>query len=117
MTEHNASKYASERAKHRIRRVIAINMFCGFPLFCVAAYCIAPTRFDLFVIAIPLAAGWFGLAWAAVWWVGQFRCPRCRRRYGSLGSRGVWVNWTRGLFEDICPNCRLLKAADPNVDE
>ena len=53
--------------------------------------------------------GWLGLALAAVWWQGEFRCPRCRRRYASLGNRKGDTNYTRGFFDRICANCKLRK--------
>ena len=52
---------------------------------------------------------WLAAALAAVWWAGEFRCPRCRRRYGALGHRRGDTNLTRGLFDKICANCKLTK--------
>ena len=52
---------------------------------------------------------WLTAAVAAVWWQGEFRCPRCRRRYGALGNRKGDSNYTRGFFDEICANCKLRK--------
>ncbi len=52
---------------------------------------------------------WFVAAVASVWWQGEFRCPRCRRRYGALGTRKGRTNYTRGFYDRICANCKLRK--------
>ena len=52
---------------------------------------------------------WLAAAIAAVWWAGEFRCPRCRRRYGALGHKKGDINLTRGIFDKICSNCKLRK--------
>ena len=52
---------------------------------------------------------WLGLALAAVWWAGEFRCPRCQRRYAALGHCKGDTNFTRGLFDKVCSNCKLTK--------
>ena len=52
---------------------------------------------------------WLVLALAAVWWAGEFRCPRCQRRYAALGHRKGDIDFTRGLFDKVCANCKLTK--------
>ena len=52
---------------------------------------------------------WLALALAAAWWAGEFRCPRCQRRYAALGHRKGGVDLTRGLFDKVCANCKLSK--------
>ena len=52
---------------------------------------------------------WLAAALAAVWWAGEFRCPRCRRRYGALGVKSGDTNYTRGFFDKVCANCKLRK--------
>ena len=59
--------------------------------------------------SMTMIALWFAAALAAVWWAGEFRCPRCRRRYGSLGHRKGDTNYTRGIFDKFCANCKLTK--------
>jgi hypothetical protein len=59
--------------------------------------------------ALALMWIWLFAAVAAVWWAGEFRCPRCRRRYGALGHRKGDTNITRGLFDRECANCKLTK--------
>jgi hypothetical protein len=59
---------------------------------------------------------WLMAACLAIWWAGEFRCPRCRRRYGALGSKtGIGVIW-RGLFDKICHNCKLRKFEEFNAE-
>ena len=58
--------------------------------------------------SMSLAAVWLALALGAVWWAGEFRCPRCQRRYGALGDART-SNILRGLFDRTCPNCKLTK--------
>ena len=52
---------------------------------------------------------WLGMASGLVYWAGEFRCPRCRRRYAALGHRKGDINLTRGIFDKICSNCKLRK--------
>lgn len=61
---------------------------------------------EICVIAIVL---WLVTALGLVYWAGEFRCPRCRRRYGALGHRKGDVNLTRGIFDKVCANCKLRK--------
>ncbi len=56
-----------------------------------------------------LICSWLLLALAAVWWAGEFRCPRCQRRYASLGHRKEKIDLTLGLFDKVCANCKLTK--------
>jgi hypothetical protein len=61
------------------------------------------------VLAMGLILVWLAVAFAAVWWAGEFRCPRCRRRYGALGHKRGSTNLTRGIFDAVCSNCKLRK--------
>ncbi len=61
------------------------------------------------IVSVIAMAAWLLAALAAVWWAGEFRCPRCRRRYGALGHRTGDVNITRGIFDKVCANCKLTK--------
>lgn len=60
-------------------------------------------------VSLVVIFAWLAAAVGLVWWSGEFRCPRCRRRYGALGHRKGEVNLTRGLFDKICANCKLRK--------
>ena len=59
--------------------------------------------------ALILMLLWLAATLAAVWWAGEFRCPRCRRRYGALGVKSGDTNYTRGFFDKVCANCKLRK--------
>ena len=59
--------------------------------------------------ALVVIMVWLLAALAAVWWAGEFRCPRCRRRYGALGVKSGDTNYTRGFFDKVCANCKLRK--------
>ncbi len=61
------------------------------------------------IASMSIICLWLVAALAAVWWAGEFRCPRCRRRYGALGHRRGDTNITRGLFDKECANCKLTK--------
>ena len=110
-------KYVEARRTYFIRRRITFALIIGFAPFAALAYVLAPNFRWVVLASVPVVGLWGCFAWWAIWWTGQFRCPRCRRRYGSLASRAFLVKWSRGLFEDVCPNCRLAKAgeSDPNV--
>ncbi len=73
-------------------------------LFWLSRLIIHQPEWSLLVIFLWLAA-----AVSLVWWTGEFRCPRCRRRYGALGHRKGDINVTRGIFDKICSNCKLRK--------
>jgi hypothetical protein len=60
------------------------------------------------IASLVVVGVWLASALAAVWWAGEFRCPRCRRRYAALGYR-KGSNLTRGIFDRVCSNCKLRK--------
>ena len=61
------------------------------------------------VICLAIIFAWLMVAVLLVWWAGEFRCPRCRRRYAALGHNSGDTNVTRGLFDKVCSNCKLRK--------
>ncbi len=73
-------------------------------LFWLSRLIIHQPEWSLLVIFL-----WLTAAVSLVWWTGEFRCPRCRRRYGALGHRKGDINVTRGIFDKICSNCKLRK--------
>jgi len=86
----------------------AIFLLYGWVPVCIGLY--LASRFGLHqpLLALLLMMIWLVAALTAVWWAGQFRCPRCSRRYGALGHKRR-MNVTRGLFDDVCSNCKLAK--------
>jgi hypothetical protein len=80
----------------------------GWAPFCAGLFLLSRYSIHQPVLSIVAMGVWLAAALAAVWWAGEFRCPRCRRRYGALGM-GQHVDLTRGLFTRICYNCKLAK--------
>lgn len=60
-------------------------------------------------ICLAIIFVWLMIAVALVWWAGEFRCPRCRRRYAALGHNRGGTSVMRGLFDKLCSNCKLRK--------
>jgi hypothetical protein len=95
------------------RRNAALFLVYGWVPECVVVLLLSRMWPHQFVFALPLILVWASAALAAVWWAGQFRCPRCSRRYGALGNKRRF-NVTRGLFDDVCANCKLAKFEHPS---
>jgi hypothetical protein len=91
------------------RRNLAIFLLSGWIPVCVGLFWWSRLRIHRPVESLIVMAVWLVSAAAAVWWAGEFRCPRCRRRYGSLGHRKSGANLTRGIFDKVCSNCKLRK--------
>ncbi|WP_162536310.1 hypothetical protein [Granulicella sp. WH15] len=103
-----AKSYVLQWRSYRLRRSLALFFLYGLLPFCVAA---------ALLLSPVLVAGlvmllWLGAAGAAIWWSGEFRCPRCWRRFGALGSKKKLEMWSGGLFDEICHNCKLRKFTD-----
>ena len=101
--------YRAQWRAYAIRRGLALFfLFSWAPLavglFLLSRLWLHEPVLSLVVMILWLTAG-CGMAYAA----GEFRCPRCRRRYGALGHRKGDVNMTRGLFDNTCSNCKLRK--------
>ena len=90
------------------RRTTALILIWGWLPFCGALFLLSRYWTHQPVTSIVLMVVWFFLGMGAIWWTGEFRCPRCRRRYAALGREQA-VNITRGLFDTVCYNCKLAK--------
>lgn len=91
------------------RRSLALaSLFLWLPV-CVALFAVSHFWLDMPVLSMILALLWLVAALALVWWQGEFRCPRCNRRYAALGHQRGGENLTRGLFDKVCANCKLRK--------
>ena len=109
--EETAHDYAPEWRDYGRRRGLALALVYGWVPASGAAYLWASARLHEPLLCLPPMLVWWGLMGAAVWWAGEFRCPRCRRRYAASGAKkGLGVVW-RGLFEPVCGNCKLRKFA------
>jgi Flp pilus assembly protein TadB len=100
--------YGDKWRAFALRHHLALFLLYGWLPACAAFFLVSRYWLHQPEIMAVLMAIWLVLLFATVWWAGQFRCPRCRRRYAALGS-GRSVSFTRGLFDKICPNCHLAK--------
>ena len=91
------------------RRVVARFFVSASVPVCLAAFLLSRLWLHVPSVTVAVTLLWLAATYVAVWWAGEFRCPRCRRRFGALGSRkGLGVMW-RGLFDKVCYNCKLRK--------
>ncbi len=91
-----------------LRHFLALFLFYGLIPACVAFFLLSRYWIHQPGLSIVAMVLWFFAMLAAIWRAGEFRCPRCRRRYAALG-RDRSVSLTRGLFDKICSNCNLAK--------
>jgi hypothetical protein len=101
--------YAPQWRIYRQRRSLALFfLYAALPVFAVLFLTTqtSPHR-PLLLTVVPLL--WIAATYASIWWSGEFRCPRCWRRYGAIGSKGFVGLLFHGLFDDICHNCKLRK--------
>ena len=101
--------YVAQWRAFAIRRNFAL--FFLFTWIPVAAGLFLVSRLGLHMplLCLTIILLWLCAAVAGVYWAGEFRCPRCRRRYGALGHRKGDINITRGIFDKVCANCKLTK--------
>jgi hypothetical protein len=91
------------------RHHTAIFLLFSWPVVAGGVFTLSGLWINQPVLALTISVVWLLLALAAVWWAGEFRCPRCRRRYAALGHKSGSTNLTRGLFDQVCSNCKLRK--------
>ncbi len=91
-----------------MRHHLALFLLYSWVPVCIGLFLLSRYWIHQPEACLIIMAAWVPAALAATWWAGQFRCPRCRRRYAALG-RGRGVSFTRGLFDKICSNCKLAK--------
>lgn len=106
--EDTVNYHAQWQAFGRRRYTALFLMYTWAPL-CIALFYVSRTALHRPFLALTIMFVWLAAAIAAVWWAGEFRCPRCRRRYGALGHKKGDINLTRGIFDKICSNCKLRK--------
>ena len=100
--------YPAKWRQYRLRRNVAYLFVVGWVPFCAGLFWLSRYRVHMPFLSIGAMVVWVLCAIAAVYWAGEFRCPRCRRRYGSLGNKKT-SNVMRGLFDAACTNCYLRK--------
>jgi hypothetical protein len=105
----NPAGYEPQWRAYRRRRRIALFLLYGWAPFCVLAFVLGGAWLQEDLLSLVPMGLWFLAMAAAIEWAGEFRCPRCWRRFGALGAKGFVAMWSGGLFDDICPNCKLRK--------
>lgn len=104
-----AESYHAQWRAFAVRRSLALSLlYTWFPVS-VVFFEVSRRGLHQPLLFGGLISLWLVLALAAVWWAGEFRCPRCQRRYAALGHRSGDMNLTRGLFDKVCSNCKLSK--------
>ena len=106
--ESPGANYVSEWRRFALRYHLALFLLYSWVPLCGGLFLLSRFWIHQPVSSLLLMGVWLLAAVGAVWWAGEFRCPRCRRRYAALG-RGHSVSLTRGLFDKICSNCKLTK--------
>lgn len=108
-TQTGHSEYSKEWKAYAGRRNLGLFFLYGAIPFSVAAYLVSQLWLNEVLIGMALILVWWAVMCVAIWWAGEFRCPRCYRRFGALGSnKGLSTFW-RGLFDKVCANCKLRR--------
>lgn len=100
--------YVRERRQFAQRYYVALFFLYGCPPAWLGLFLLSRFWFQEPATALVLMVVWMVATMGSVWWAGEFRCPRCCRRYGALGH-GQHFKVTRILFDKTCSNCKLLK--------
>ena len=109
VNDRKTKSFAAQWASYRRRRNLALILIYGLVPCWVISLAVVGEVMHFEILSVLLPAGWSAAAGASLWWAGQFRCPRCSRRFGALGSKGFLGRLSFGVFDDICHNCRLRK--------
>ena len=109
--ERRTGDYTADWRAYRIRRGLALTLLYGCIPFSLAIGIYLGGTLDRPIWSVILIALWCTAMSLAIWWAGEFRCPRCRRRRGALGSRKGFSTVFRGLFDSVCSNCKLHRFA------
>jgi hypothetical protein len=105
----SAGIYQAEWHAFAVRHHLALFLLCSWIPACYGMFWLSRHYVHRPVASLSAMGLWLACAFAAVWWAGEFRCPRCRRRYAALGYRKGDTNLTRGVFDKVCANCKLKK--------
>ena len=101
--------YHAQWKAFALRRYTALFLLYLWVPVCIALFWVSRLGWHQPLVAVALMLLWLCATLGAVYWAGEFRCPRCRRRYAALGHRKGDVNFTRGIFDKVCSNCKLRK--------
>lgn len=92
-----------------LRYYLALFLLFSWLPVAIGLFCLSRFETHRPVLSLTVMLLWLFAALLSVWWAGEFRCPRCRRRFGALGSKKGSTNLTRGLFDQVCANCKLRR--------
>lgn len=95
--------------QYALRRRSALIVLALWPVGCIVLFAVSGYWLHDTTVGLTTLLVWALLAIALVWYQGEFRCPGCHRRYGALGHKRGRTNWTRGIFDAACSNCKLRK--------
>ena len=101
--------YRAQWRAFAFRRGLALSLLYSWIPASIAFFLVSRRRLHQPLLFGSLIWLWLFAALAAVWWAGEFRCPRCQRRYAALGHRKGELSFMRGLFDKVCANCKLTK--------
>ncbi len=101
--------YRAQWRAFAVRRNFALFFLYTWLPVSVGLFLLSRMRIHQPIACSAIILVWMGAALGGVYWAGEFRCPRCRRRYGALGHRKGETNVTRGIFDTVCANCKLRK--------
>ena len=107
--EESGIDYPRQWRAFAVRWFAATGLFIAWPVISFLLFYESRHSWHEPLFSLAAMFVWLAAALAAVWWQGEFRCPRCRRRYGALGSKSGDTNYTRGFFDKVCANCKLRK--------
>lgn len=103
-----STDYSREWRVYAWRRGLALMLLFGWIPVSVGGFLLSQTVLHLPLLLISMILIWGLVMCWAIWYAGEFRCPRCRRRFAALGPRKRPDIW-QGLFDKICFNCKLRK--------
>lgn len=109
VNDRKTRSFAAQWASYRRRRNLALVLLYSLVPCWIISLSVVGEIAHFEILSVLLAGVWTAATAASLWWAGQFRCPRCSRRFGALGSKGFFGRLSCGVFDDICNNCRLRK--------
>jgi hypothetical protein len=101
--------YHREWSAYAFRHHLAMLLLYTWLPLCAVLFYLSRNYIHKPLTCLAVMGVWLVSALLAVWWAGEFRCPRCRRRYAALGHKSGNTNLTRGIFDKVCSNCKLTK--------
>lgn len=105
--------YGRKWKAYALRRNLALSLLYGCIPVCCVLYVVLGVWLHQPLLSTALGLAWLVALLAALWWAGDFRCPRCKRRFAALGRGDKWLDLSWGLFDKTCSNCTLARFEVP----